>query len=90
MSQIIRIYKPVNSNGDEKDLRVHAYVGPKGQRNNVQFSIDGNYISLSEIQILDLISALSQRLGCLNNHSATSDGALVVMNPDGSEGDINE
>lgn len=87
MSQNIRIYESVSLDSDESKLSVTAYVGKEEQRKNVQFTIGFNYVSLSEIQTLDLISALAQRLGGLNNHNATSDGALVVMKPDGSVGD---
>ena len=85
MAQIIRTYIPVNPDMDEDEVVITAFAGGVEDKSNkrTMISIGESKAILSEVQILDMISALSQRLGCLNHHSATSGGACVIMDSDG-------
>lgn len=84
MSQGLRIYE-VWTEGS-KELYVGAFVGGEKGGNAVQLTIGSEYASLTDSQVLDLISVLARRLKCEDKWNATGIGNdEAFVQPDGSK-----
>lgn len=71
MSCNIRKYKSAIEDRDSDALCLTAFVGAKGNRKSIQFTVGGKYCALSEAAVFDLIDVLNKRLNCIEGYSAT-------------------
>lgn len=93
MSNGIRTYDPDTEWFEEaQELDVRAVMGgardaeeSSGRGRSVQLTIDGDFIVLTEAQVLDLMAVLSKRLACADNFSATAPMDEYTVHPDGSK-----
>jgi len=84
MSEEIRKYKhPHNWFKDAEDLTLTAVVGGEEYGRSMQFTIGGSYTVMSEAQLLDLITVISQRLNCRKGFTATGHTDLKTILPNG-------
>lgn len=82
MSNEIRIYQVQSDlSGDNYNLHVIALAG---QRPWTAIEIDGQRCTLSDSQVLDLISVLSRRLLRRKGFQATESNQCLTCTPDGS------
>jgi len=82
MSNEIRKYRVQSDfQADNFDLHVISLAGPKPW---TAFEIDGQRATLSEAQVLDLVSVLSRRLLRRKGFQATESCQCLTCTPDGS------
>lgn len=82
MSNEIRKYRVQSDfNADNFDMHIIALAGPKPW---TAIEIDGQRCTLSDSQVLDLISVLSRRLLRRKGFQATESGQCLTVTPDGS------
>ncbi len=86
MSQDIRIYESIqDAYEDNSKMLVTAFVGGEKYGYSAQLTVGGEYICLSQKQILDLIEVLVKRVQSKKGWTATdSDNKLGRVNPDGT------
>jgi len=83
MSDRIRNYR--NAGYDDGQLFVDAYYGGDEQGQAVQLTIGGQYVQLSQDQVLDLIAVLTRRVKRGDRTmSATGHTDTKTVAPDGS------
>jgi len=84
MSEEIRKYQhPHNWFKDSEDLTLTACVGGEDYGHSIQFTIGGSYIVLSQMQLMDLIAVISQRINCRKGFTATGHTDLKLIQPNG-------
>lgn len=71
MSCDIRKYRSLDLGPGAGDLTLTAFVGPVNDVHSVQFTIGTRYCALTEKQVLDMISALANRLAIKPGWTAT-------------------
>ena len=70
---------------EASDLDVRAVMGGEDHGCSVQLTIGGEFIVLTESQVLDLLALLPKRLACADNFSATAAMEEYTVQPDGSK-----
>ena len=86
MSNNIRIYKaPKKWFRESEDMFLRAVVGGEEYGNSIQFTIGGEFIVLSEKQLLDLISVISRRLKGDKNFRATDTSIPLTILSNGDK-----
>jgi len=86
MSNNIRIYKaPKEWFRESEDMILTAVVGGKKYGSSIQFTIRGEFIVLSEKQLLDLISVISKRLKGDKNFRATDTSIPLTILSNGDK-----
>ena len=86
MSNNIRIYKaPKEWFRESEDMVLTAVVGGEKYGKSIQFTIGGEFIVLSEKQLLDLISVISRRLKGDKNFRATDTSIPLTILSNGDK-----
>lgn len=85
MSETIRKYKhPKDWFKEGSDLVLTATVGGGKYGHSIQLTMDSDFIVLTEVQLMDLIAVISQRINCRKGFTATGYTDLKTILPDGS------
>ena len=84
MSEDIRKYvKDEKWFEQSEDLHLTALVGGEEYGHSIQFTIGGNFIVLTQSQLLDLVSTIAKRIDCKKGFTATGHTDLKKVLPSG-------